>query len=546
LRLRRLPVLLLLPLFSAAQSIPDPPAAALAAIRPAAIRAHMAFLADDLLEGRGTGTRGYDIAARYVQSQFEQLGLKPAGVNGGYLQPVPYRTLTLVPDECYAKVLRDGRETALTLGSDYVMRGSEVYPETSVEAPAVFVGFGVTAPSLRYDDYAGADVKGKMVVVLYGAPPTFPASERAHFSSTWVKNANAVAHGATGIVTIWTETVDKLYPFAKLSRDARAPSMRWLGPDGVPNDAQPQLRGAAALSTAAGAALFQGAARSYAEAWAAAQAGKPQQFPLPVSIALKVVGRHGEVASPNVVGVLEGSDPQLKDQYIIYSAHLDHLGIGEPVNGDAIYNGALDNASGVAAILEIARAFRALPQPPRRSVIFLAVSGEEKGLLGAGYFANHPTVPAESIAADVNIDEIFMLYDFADIVARGAEHSSIGAVVEHAAAAMALRVSPDPQPEEVVFVRSDQYAFIRRGVPALFADVGFHSSDPKIDGAKLFAEWEAKRYHQPSDDMQQPLDLAAAAKFARFNLRVGYALAQMPARPQWNKGDFFGETFAKK
>ena len=247
----------------------------------------------------------------------------------------------------------------------------------------------------------------------------------------------------------------------------------------------------------------------------------------------------------NIVARLEGSDPQLKNEVIVYTAHLDHLGIGAPVNGDSIYNGALDNASGCATLLEIARAFSGMNPRPRRSMLFVIVTGEEAGLLGSDYFATYPTVPAASIVADVNVDEVLMLFPFRDVIAFGAEHSSLDAVIKKAADRLHVVESPDPFPEEVVFIRSDQYSFVKQGIPAVMPSPGIKSDDPKINPAEIFMKWEQERYHQPQDDIDQPgLDFDAATQFARFAFLCGYLIAQDPQRPTWNKGDFFGDHYA--
>ena len=249
--------------------------------------------------------------------------------------------------------------------------------------------------------------------------------------------------------------------------------------------------------------------------------------------------------SPNVAAILPGSDPQLKNEYVAFTAHLDHLGIGDPVKGDKIYNGAADNASGTSALLEMARAFSELHPAPRRSLLFIAVTGEEEGLLGSDYYAQNPTVPITQIVADINMDEVSFLYDFKDIVPLGGEHSSLGAVADDVARHMGLIVSPDPVPEEVYFIRSDQYSFILQGVPSLYIEEGLQTVNPDLDGKKMQFDWEVQRYHQPSDDMSQPLDFNATVKCTRVDLAVGYEVAQQTERPHWNAGDFFNK-FVKK
>jgi len=504
---------------------------ALQQIRPAAIRAHMAFLADDLLEGRGTGTRGHEIAARYVAAQFETIGLEPSA-GGGWLQPVPLRRSELIAEGSSVEVIgADGKRKALSFGSDYVMRGG-FRESTEVESPVVFVGYGVTAPERQYDDYAGADVRGKIVAYLGGAPASFPAEERAHFGATPIKLENAVAHGAVGVLRLWSDEDEKLIPWSGLLRMVgNLATFAWVD-GGEAHESFPQLRGSASLGPAASRTLFAGAAVTYAEAQT-----KPAAAALPVRVHLVRQSRFSDLASPNVVGLLRGSDPALAGEYVVFSAHLDHLGIGQPVNGDAIYNGAVDNASGVAFLLETARAFAALPQRPRRSLLFVAVTGEESGLIGSDYFVHNPPVPIGSIVADVNIDGGSM-WPFKALIARGADHSTLKAAVDAAAAVEEIPVVADPFPEQASFVRSDQYSFVRQGVPSLILGAMRDAAS-----RSLALDWLKNRYHQPSDDMSQPLDFEAAAQFARDQFLIGYAVAQADARPRWNPGDFFGARF---
>jgi Zn-dependent M28 family amino/carboxypeptidase len=522
-----------------------PPADLLARIRPDAIRAQIAYLSDDLLEGRRTGTRGYMLAAKYVATQLEEMGLKPAGDKGTYFQNVRFREITLDRDKTSMVLKINGQEQPLRFGDDFIAGGDDLNPDSSVEAQAVFVGYGVTAPEFNYNDYAGTDVRGKIVVVCYGAPSNFPTAPHAHYSSPAVKVANAVARGAVGYIAIWAGKRAERTPLARRARYVHA-RLRWLDENGQPNDAQPQIKGAASISADTATKLFAGASKSFKDAFADSEANKPQSFPLAATVAIHLVSTHAEIESPNIAAILPGSDLKLKDQYVVFTAHLDHLGIGAPVNGDNIYNGAIDNGSGSAGVLEVARALSSMPKAPRRSILFLFVTGEEEGLLGSDAYAHHPTVPIAQIAANVNMDELSCWYDFADIVPQGADHSTIGKVVDDVAHHMNLQISPDPQPDEVFFVRSDQYSFVKQGVPAVAVDSGYKTVDPKLDGKKIQDEWEDKYYHEPNDDMNQPyLDLNAAAKCVRLDMAIGYEIAQQTERPHWNKGDFF-EKFAKK
>jgi hypothetical protein len=523
---------------------PDAADEAMNTIRPEAIRAEMRFLSDDALEGRGTGTRGYDIAAKFMATQFESLGLQPAGDSGSYFQRVPLRLQK--PDETKTTLVlsRSGKDETLTFRKDYISHGDPVLPETSVEAPVVFVGDGVTAPAQNYDDYQGIDAKGKIVALMADAP-NFESSLKAHYSSWELKLQNAAAHGAVGVIFLNDPVFEQLYSFKEQVRDLSFPELRWLDKQQRPNDYFPELKGGAFLSMEATKKFFADSPHSAEEVFAAIKAGKPMSFVTPITAKIHNVTGLQDVASRNVVAKLEGSDPTLKNEYVVYSAHLDHLGIGESVKGDSIYNGALDNASGSAILLEVARAFSGMKTRPRRSILFLSVTGEEAGLLGSDYFAHYPTVNKSSVVANVNMDEDAMLWPLRDIVAFGAEHSSLDTVVKKAAARLRLSESPDPMPEEVVFIRSDQYSFVKQGVPAIFPVAGFKSDDPKIKPADIFKNWEQTRYHQPQDDMDQPgLDFDAAVKYARFVFLCGFLITEDSQRPTWNKGDFFGDHYS--
>ena len=512
----------------------------------APFRAHMAFLADDLLEGRGTGTRGQELAARYVAAQFEELGMAPAGTGGTFYQRVPFREVTIVPEKCSLNLAENGTSSGLKWGDDFIMFGNALKEDSEVEATVVFVGYGVATPDGNYDDYAGVDVKGKIVAFLSGAPPSLPSELRAHVGSTREKQRLAVAHGAIGGIAVRPPQADAILPWARSVIGVRFPSMRWLGPDSQPGDTFPQIRGVAALSTPASEKLFAHAPKSWEQVLKDAAASKPQSFTLPITARIHVVSQHREVSSPNVLAVLPGSDAALKNEYVVYSAHTDHLGIGPAINGDSIYNGAADDASGVAALLVLAQAFKSLPHPPARSIFFLATTAEEKGLLGADYFAEFPTVPRKSLVADLNMDGASVFYTFDEIVALGGPSSSLGNLVERDAPLLGLKMIPDPQPEQLGFVRNDEYSFVRRGVPAISLNEGFHAKDPKVDGKKLADDYIRLHYHAPSDDMSQPLDFDAAVQFMQINFLVGYHVAQAPQRPAWNMSDFFGKTFGQQ
>lgn len=521
--------------------------AAVKAITADAIRAHMRFLADGLLQGRAPGTPGYDIASAYVATQMEGMGLKLAGVTGSWFQPVPLRNFRILPEQTALQFVRNGKAQMLAFGKDYVLDGDPEHTDSVLDAPPlVFVGYGVTAPELKYDDYEGLNVRGKVVVLLYGAPSRFPSVQRAYFSDLVDKERNAAARGAVGFLVVMTPADQKRWPWEWFAPQIQAGGMKWLEADGTPHDSFSQIQGGVLFLNQHGAELlFAAAPKSLEQVFAIVGEGKVDHFVLPVTVKMHTLSQHAAIQSPNIVGVLPGSDPELGQQYVVYTAHLDHLGICPAVNSDNVCHGARDNASGAAALLQIAHTFAELPHPPRRSILFAFVTGEEKGLLGSDYFANHPTVPAEAMVANINIDGLAgIMYPLKDIVALGADDSSLGNNVQDAARRMGLEISPDPSPQEVFFIRSDQYSLVRRGVPAVAIMEGFKSADPKVNGEEILKKWLVTMYHTPKDDMNQPLNFESAAKSTQLNFLVGYEVAQQAQRPTWNTGDFFGVKFA--
>jgi hypothetical protein len=516
------------------------------AIRPEGIRAHMRFLSDGRLEGRAPDGRGYAIAAAYVASQMEADGLKPgAAAADAFLQEVPMRKATLDEERSSLVLLRDGKEERLDLPAECFLLPDRGRTRTTVEAPVVFVGFGITAPELQHDDYAGLDVKGRIVATVWGAPRRFEATERAHFSSNQLKQENAAAHGAIGYIAVMTPDDLKRYRWDWLLPQARAGSMSWIDDEGKPNDAVPAMRGVARLNVTGAERLLRGAPKPAEAVFAAAREGKPPVFELPVTARMTTVSKHADFKSSNILGFLPGSDPRLRDEVVVVSAHLDHLGLCPPIEGDNVCHGAYDNASGVAVLLEMARAFGAARPAPKRSLLFAVVTGEEKGLLGSDYLARHPVGPG-TVVANVNVDGApGILYPLADVVALGIEHSTLKQPVEEAAHAVGYALSPDPMPEESIFIRSDQYSFVKQGVPSVFIVDGGKSSAPGIDGLELTRTWMTTLYHTPADSMAQKFDFESAAKGARFCTLITEKVAQAPSRPAWNRGDFFGVKYGR-
>lgn len=506
------------------------------------IRAHMGFLASDLLEGREAGSVGFDIAANYVASQFTQLGLKPAGGNGSWFQKVPLVSSRLTQEGRFVLRGKDGAATPLAFGQDVVAIGLPGPAERTVSAPLVFVGYGVVAPERGRDDYKGLDVKGKIVVALTGAPASYQTEERAYYANRDTKRAAAAQRGAVGMILVRTPKEEARSNFASLARGWQRWAMTWQASDGTPYDPAPSVLPLGLMSVQGATRLFAGAPKTFEQVAAEAESAKaaPSRFALPDVLDVTLTSETRVVQSENVVGLLEGSDPKLKDEVVVLSAHLDHIGVGPPdARGDTINNGALDNAAGVATTLEVARAFQESGRRPRRSILFLTVTGEEKGLLGAQYFARNPTVPLPSIAANVDLDMPILLFDFTDVVAFGADRSGVGPAVQRAAARLNIALSPDTIPEEGIFTRSDHFRFVEVGVPAVYLMTGFANG-----GETFHRGFLAGCYHHPCDDLSQAIDYNAGAKFARLNYEITRELADADARPLWNKGDFFGVKFA--
>ncbi len=507
------------------------------------LRAHIEFLASDALRGRAAGTHGYDAAAEYVAAEYRKLGLKPGGEGDSYFQQVPLREHSLVEGSASAVIETASGRTALKYPQDFIMGPDRHRTAATVEAGLVFVGYGIVAPRFDHDDYAGLDVKGKIAVFLSGRPEAWPTEEGAHLASSTEKARHAVERGAVGVLMLHTPREEAVFSWDKSVRYLGRPGMGWVGRDGLPNNYFPEIQGAATLNLDAAGILFEGAPVSIEEVFRRdSEQGLIEGFALPNRIALARKSSYRELSSPNVIGVIEGSDPVLKDEVIVYSAHLDHLGVIPNAEGvEEIYNGAMDNAAGIATLLETARVLEA--DRPRRSVMILAVTAEEKGLLGAGYFANHPTVPIDRIVANINLDMPMLTYPFADVVAFGAEHSTLRGFVDSAAARAGIKLSPDPMPEQGLFVRSDHYELVKKGVPAVFLMTGFESRDPNQSGAEIWQAHLRQHYHQPSDDLNLPIDYQAARVFTEININIGREIGNSPERPLWNHGDFFGEVF---
>jgi hypothetical protein len=504
-------------------------------VSPAAIHATMSFLADDLLEGRQPGTRGFAIASHYVETQLMAMGLVPGVEGKSYIQPVLLKKALVTAEGCLLTV----GDERLSYGKDYLAHPYFYAPQSAILAPLVFTGYGIYAPELRYDDYGKTDVHGKIVVYLEQAPAAFPSNERAYFSSAATKYAEAVKRGAVGVLTISGAATPSSWEAA--AKRAALGTYRWAEENGQLQDDYPALKVVATLNQVQAEKLFAHSGSTWKQVLDKVKAGTPQSFPLDLTASMQVTTTLSDVQSSNLIGVIPGSDPVLKDQYVVYAAHLDHFGIGATTKGDSIYNGAHDNASGTAILLEIARTFRSLPTPPKRSVIITIVTGEELGLLGSDYFINHPTVPKKDIVANLALDMPFFFHPVLDIVPYGADHSSLSRQVQAAAGYMGLGIGPDPFPEQVVFIRSDHYSFIRKGIPSLFIKSGFKTvATDTVDRSRSDVDWRRTTYHTPQDDMSQAFNFDAAATHVKLNFLIGLLICEDKERPSWNKGDFFG------
>jgi hypothetical protein len=537
--------------------------------------AHIQYLADDKLEGRNVGTPGFETAAKYVESQFQAIGLKPAGLDG-FRQPVKLEARSLVPDATKITLVRDGQETPLAIGQDASLSARGEL-SGSLDSQMVFVGYGLSIPEAGWDDFKGLDLHGKIAVYVNAFPPANVSDNvKSHVNTAderWLSLKHA---GAIGVATIAAPR-----PPAMGADAAGAPRGGASGRGGAAgrgagaagagdaaaapaatgaNAAQPPGRGGGApqptitladrslveangeavamtLTARGAAAVLAGTGHTLDEINQLVIDSKPlPHFAIPSSIKLQAQLKREPVDSANIVGLVEGSDPVLKSEYVIMSAHLDHVGVGRAVNGDSIYNGAMDDASGVASVIETARLLKASGVKTKRSVIFIAVTAEEKGELGSQYFAARPTVPFDKIVADINLDMFLPLYALKVIEVQGLAESSLGESVRAAAKTLGVDVQTDREPEQNRFIRSDQYSFIRRGIPALAFKFGYEFGSPE---ETIRRNWVRDVYHKPNDDLKQPVNKEAAALFDRVIMTLLQSVANDDKRPTWNADSFF-------
>lgn len=505
------------------------------------MKADLRFLASDLLEGRGTGSRGGDIAAEYIATQFALAGLKPIGLNGTYMQAVPLKGLTTQPESILRMIPASGDPIELKYLDEFVANDLSLKEEEVIDAPVAFVGFGINAPEYHWNDFAGIDVKGKVLLAIVGDPSGpdekfFGGKAMTYYGRWTYKYEEAARQGATGILLIH-DTALASYGW-NVVRNSNSGEQAYL--DNPP--------GTYAVSMAGW--VHQDAARKIVAAsgldltklFEAAQSPGFKPVELPLRVQAKLTAKIRPLHAQNVAGMLEGTEPKHKDEVIVYSAHYDHLGIGVPVDGDNIYNGALDNASGTALLLEMARAMAASPTKPPRSIVFLAVTAEERGLRGSEYYGTHPLIPADKTLMNLNYDGIWLYGDTRDVNVTGAERTTVWPIVQEMSRELNFAIAPETHPEAGYFYRSDHFSFARVGVPAFSLDLGNDFvGKTKEFGEQIYTEYNKKRYHQPSDAFNEDWDYTGAAKLARLGIYIGWRVAELPAHPAWMPGDEFAK-----
>jgi len=524
-------------------AIPVETLAAMKTIDPEHIRAHVKFLADDLLEGRGTGQRGGDIAAAYIAAQFALYGLRPAGDGGGYLQQVPLvgvstqteTTFSIVPE-------RDGTIT-LRQGEDYVANDQSQQPVSDIDAPMVFVGYGIEAPEYKWDDYKGIDLHGKALLMLVNEPPSddpnFFAGKVLTYYGRWAyKYEEALRRGAVAAILI--HKTDMASYGWEVVRNS------WSGENSYLQTPSPKLKAAGWVSLATAQKIAATSGQDLDRWLVQANSRDFQPIPLPLTLKAHMVSKVRSFSSSNVLAMLPGSDPKLRNEAVLYTAHYDHLGIRPDMPGDRIYNGAMDNGTGCGILLELARAYGSVTLRPKRSILFAAVTAEEQGLLGSEYLGRHSPIPTSKLALDLNYDNLLALGTAEDVEVLGSERTSFYPIVEVTARQFELQIRPDPHPESGHYYRSDHFSLARVGVPAFSIKEGDKFKGHTADwGAQQNLEYEQKRYHQPGDKYRSEMDFSGDAVMARFGFALGWKAASLPEMPAWRPGDEF-EAARKK
>jgi Zn-dependent M28 family amino/carboxypeptidase len=492
---------------------------------------YVKVLAADDMEGRETGSPELRRAEKYVVEQLKSAGLEPAGANG-YYQAVQFEQRQIVESESSLALLNKEQVEPLKLGEDAIF-STRVDLAPKMEAPLVFVGYGLSVPERNYDDLAGQDLRGKVAVIFAGAPAELPGALASHHSSAGERWKALAKAGAVGTITILNPASMDI-PWSRISANRAHPSMALSGRE---FDETAGQKLAVILNPARAAMLFEGSGHTLDEIVDLAKDRKQlPRFALAISIKAKATVKKQQVESANVIAKLTGSDPKLKNEYVVLSAHIDHIGVGEPINGDRIYNGAMDNAAGSAVLLDVAASLKKSPEQHKRSLLFLFVTGEEKGLLGSRYFTEHPTVRPDSMIAEINIDMFLPIVPLKVLTVYGLAESDLGDMAQETAQSVGIRVQPDPEPQRNAFIRSDQYNFIRHGIPGLAMGVGWEKGSPE---QQIFKDWLTQRYHAPSDDLNQPVDLSAAGKYEEIIRLLMLRVAGDGQRPRWKADSFF-------
>ena len=517
--------------------LPAPAFAAMETINPEHIRWHVRFLSHDLLEGRGTGQRGGDIAAEYMATQFAEYGLKPAGDNGGYLQKVPLVGVTTMPQTTFALVSLRGEAANLKFLDEYVAYDQTQQAESDVDAEIIYVGYGIEAPEYNWDDYKGVDVRGKVLLMLVNEPPSddvrfFKGKALTYYGRWTYKYEEAARKGAAGVILIHKEDMAS-YPW-EVVRNSNSGEKSFLKLEGLALKVASWVQFDVAKKLAAACDLDLDKMM--------ADARSPEFRPVNLGARLKahMVSNVRHFESNNVVAMLPGSDRRLRDEAVMYTAHYDHLGIRPDMPGDNIYNGAADNATGCGILLELARAFSVAKERPARSVIFASVTAEEQGLLGSEYLGQHPPVPAGKIALDLNYDDVKPLGAPEEVEVSGAERTTFYPWVEATAKEFRLAIRPDARPEAGHYYRSDHFSLARVGIPAFSINEGmkFKGHD-EAWGLAQDKEFVEKHYHQPSDEYHPEMDFVADGAMARFGFALGWEAASFVKLVGWQKGDEF-------
>jgi Zn-dependent M28 family amino/carboxypeptidase len=490
------------------------------------------------MEGRGVAARGGMLATEYLATQFALMGAKPAGDDGTYFQKVPLVGVETQPD-AELSAARNGKTVALKWGDDFVGADEQQKPVTNLDAEAVFVGHGIVAPEFQWDDFKGVDVRGKVVVLFTNEPESndpqlFGGRALTYYGRWSYKYEEALRKGALAAIIIHTTpTAGYGWNVVRNSWGREQPNVR-LAPG------ERALAFAGWVTEDAGSRFLALSGHTVKELLDASNSRDFRPIPLGIRIRARLHSKVQDQDTRNVVAKIPGSDPERRSEAVVFSAHWDHLGIGMPVNGDSIYNGAVDNATGCGMLLEIARAWAALEQKPRRTAIFVALTAEEGGLRGSEYYAAHPAVPAGKTAAGFNLDGFYPYGRSLDLVVTGAERTTIWPLVQEAARRSNLRITPDPEPEQGHYYRSDHFSFARAGVPSFSISQGLDfAGKPPGTGERLTREFDAKHYHQPSDEYHADWDFSGLEELARFTMLLGVNTANLETLPTWNKGDEF-------